>query len=83
MRYSGYKRLYDSMNNLVRAVGKETVVVIDLAQRIPQTREYMYDSIHFTEKGSMEAAPIIATKLRESVLSYRSQFDLGMLSEKR
>ena len=67
--YQQYKGLYEAMNATVRAVGKEKgVLVIDLASRIPHDREYLYDMVHFTEKGSIEAASIIATELRASVL---------------
>jgi hypothetical protein len=67
--YQQYKGLYDNMNAAVRAVGDEKgILVIDLASRIPHDREYLYDMVHFTEKGSMEAASIIAAELRASVL---------------
>jgi lysophospholipase L1-like esterase len=70
--YSDFKRLYDGVNEAVRMVGKEqNILVIDLAARIPPTREYLYDIVHFTEKGSIEAASIIATELEKSVLADR------------
>src|SRR5262249_44974237 len=69
IQYSDWKRLYDSMHEVVRTVGKENgVLVIDLASRIPPKSEYLYDIVHFTEKGSVEAAGIIAAELKKSIL---------------
>jgi len=72
MPYANYKRLYDSLLNVVRTVGEENgVMVIDLASRIPPKSEYLYDAVHFTEKGSVLGASVIAAELTKSVLVER------------
>lgn len=66
---SVYKDTYDLFNQTIRDVGKKNgVTVVDLAKRIPQTNEYMYDFGHFNDKGSMLAAEIISQNIR-SLLS--------------
>jgi hypothetical protein len=70
IKYSQYRRLYNKLLDMVRTVGKEQgVPVIDLALRIPPTPEYLYDSVHLTERGSVLAANVIAADLKKSVFA--------------
>jgi hypothetical protein len=60
--------LYHQFNEVIRNIGKmEQVKVIDLAQEVPQTTEYIYDSYHYTAKGSALAAEIILKELIEDL----------------
>lgn len=62
--YAGYRDLYESCNQVIRDVGRDRgVLVIDLAARVPQEREYMYDMCHFNDHGSQYVAEIIAEDL--------------------
>jgi enolase len=62
--YKEYKEAYDLFNQAIREVGKENkVLVIDLANKVPQEREYMYDIVHFNDNGSKFAAEIISKRL--------------------
>jgi lysophospholipase L1-like esterase len=52
------------MNETTRRVAAEQgVLLVDLAARIPGTPEYMYDSVHLTEKGTAAVADIVAQAL--------------------
>jgi lysophospholipase L1-like esterase len=71
IKYTQYRRLYNALLDMVRTAGKEHgVTVIDLASRIPPTPEYLYDSVHLTERGSVMAADMIAADLKKSVFTH-------------
>lgn len=56
--------LYHEFNEIIREVGhQEGVLVIDLALAIPKTTELIYDSYHYTAKGSALAAQTITAAL--------------------
>ncbi len=62
--YREYKTLYDRFNQAIRDVGeKNDILTIDLARLIPQESQYMYDTMHFNEEGSLLAARHIADSL--------------------
>ena len=64
MTYDEYRTLYLSMNDTVRNVASENnVLLIDLANTVPQTKQYMTDPVHFNNAGSELAAKIIAKRL--------------------
>ncbi|MCS5709161.1 SGNH/GDSL hydrolase family protein [Candidatus Berkiella cookevillensis] len=56
--------LYHRFNDIIREIGlAHKITVIDLAQQIPRNLEMMYDSYHYTAKGSAFAARIISREL--------------------
>lgn len=64
--YPDFKRAYDNFNEIIRSEAKtHAVLLIDLAGYIPQNSDYMYDSVHFNDRGSELAARLIAFKLME------------------
>ena len=65
MTYADYKEIYDLFNQTIRETGaKNGVMVIDLAQKIPAEKDFLFDAIHLTDQGSKLAATIIREKLR-------------------
>lgn len=67
--YSQLRELFNAFNETVRTVGESnSVLVIDLAAKVPQEREYMYDYNHYNDKGSRFVAKIIASELTGSKL---------------
>jgi len=63
--YADYYDLYVMMNDLIRSVAAEQdVPLIDLDRSIPKSREFMYDSVHFNDQGSLLAAQVIAESLQ-------------------
>lgn len=57
--------LYHEFNDIIRVIGeKEKVKVIDLAQKVPKDSSVLYDSYHYTAKGSALAAEIIAKEMQ-------------------
>ena len=65
LQYTDYKQLYDAMNERIREVAKQNnVMLIDLAKEVPQTKQYMFDSVHFNDFGSEFVANIIAKQLK-------------------
>ena len=42
-------------------------MVIDLAKEIPQENEFMYDIVHYTDKGAGKIADIISGRLKPVV----------------
>jgi lysophospholipase L1-like esterase len=64
IEYDDFQRAYAAMNETTRRVAAEQgVLLVDLAARIPGTPEYMYDSVHLTEKGTAAVADIVAQAL--------------------
>ncbi len=65
LTYAEFKNLYDTMNDVIRKVAqRHNIPLIDLARAIPQEKEYMFDIVHYNDKGSLAAAKIIAEQLR-------------------
>jgi len=63
--YESTRKLFFAFNETIRDVGKKNnILVIDLAKKIPQEPQYIYDVIHFTDYGSESAAKIIAGELK-------------------
>jgi lysophospholipase L1-like esterase len=60
-----FKESYDKFNEAVREVGQHNrVLVIDLANLIPQEAEYIYDVVHLKTAGSKLAARIVSEHLQ-------------------
>ena len=67
--YKEFKEIYDLFNETIRVVGKEnSILVIDLANEIPQEKEYLYDSVHYNDNGSKLAASIISRELGKVII---------------
>jgi hypothetical protein len=65
MTYADYKEVYDLFNQTTRETGaRHGILVIDLAQKIPPEKEFLFDAIHLTDRGSEVAAHIIQEELR-------------------
>jgi hypothetical protein len=63
--YKEYKEIFDRFNQAIREVGLANgILVIDLARKIPQENEFMYDVVHFTDGGSQLAARVISDDLQ-------------------
>jgi hypothetical protein len=68
LTYAAYKEMFDRFNQAIRDLGaRNQVLVIDLGRQVPQEKEYMYDLVHFTDRGSRLAAQIISAGLRPVV----------------
>ena len=64
MSYADYRQLYLTMNDEIRKVAAENnVILIDLANEVPQTNQYIADPVHFNNAGSELVATIIAEQL--------------------
>ena len=64
LEYAQLKGLFDAFNETIRRLGRENQVqVIDLAKEVPQTREYLYDLVHYNDHGAIKAAEIISEQL--------------------
>ena len=62
--YDEYKNIFDAFNDSIRKKAQENhIPLIDLASAIPQEKEYIYDSVHYTEYGSEKIAHIISERL--------------------
>jgi hypothetical protein len=63
--YQDYKHLFDLFNDTIRKVARENdILLIDLAAAIPPEKEYIYDVIHYNNRGSIKAAGVIKDNLR-------------------
>lgn len=61
-------KLYHTFNQIIREVAKnESVPVIDLDVSIPKTTDILYDSYHYTVKGSALAARTISEELLKHI----------------
>lgn len=62
--YKQYKEIFDRFNQAIRQTATANrVTLIDLAKVVPQKREYIYDIVHFNDRGSKFAAGVIAAGL--------------------
>ena len=63
--YSEFKSMFDSFNETIREVSAEKgVLLIDLAEEIPQDKRYIYDQLHLNTTGSKLASTIICGELK-------------------
>ena len=63
--YQEYKHLFDLFNDSIRKKAQENnILLIDLADKIPPEKEYIYDVIHYNNSGSIKAAEIIKDNLK-------------------
>ena len=62
--YEQFKALHETFNDVIREVAaEEKVLLIDLAEILPQQRLYMYDLVHFNDVGSKLVAESVAKAL--------------------
>ncbi len=75
-------RLFHRFNDIIREVGKKhQILVIDLAKAVPSTTENLYDSYHYTVKGSFIAANEIAQRLQVLIYDEKRSSYAGHQSE--
>jgi lysophospholipase L1-like esterase len=67
--YQEFKELFDLFNESIRkkAMGNK-ILLIDLAREIPQEKDYMWDIVHFNNRGSIKAARIISEHLKPLII---------------
>jgi GDSL-like Lipase/Acylhydrolase family len=62
--YKQFKDLFDSFNDSIRKKARENNIwLIDLAEAIPQEKEFLYDIVHHNDNGSIKTAQIISNHL--------------------
>ena len=70
--YEDFVKYYDIFNEIVRDVAKnENCILIDLANEIPSTSEYIYDAVHVNNEGSVLVAKIISKTISEKFNFYK------------
>jgi lysophospholipase L1-like esterase len=63
--YNQVLQLHKAMNNVIRTNAFENnLMLIDLEKEVPQTNEFLYDVVHFNNKGSQLAASIISNQIQ-------------------
>ena len=66
-----FSDLYARMNQITREVAiQENVTLIDLDSQIPKTNEFLYDTIHLNQAGSILMGELVSTKLAEVIQSH-------------
>ena len=66
--YFQFKQIFDLFNkSILKKAQENNIMVIDLAKEIPQENEFMYDIVHYTDKGSRKIADIISDRLKAVV----------------
>lgn len=76
IKYSGYKNLYENLNEIIREVASnKNVKLIDLAKEIPKTKDFIYDIFHFNQKGSELVSEIIVRELTSSNLILKNHLN--------
>ena len=67
MSYQEYRELYNSLtDSILKVAAKNNIAVIDLSSKVPKTNEYMYDSIHLNNNGSLYVSKIVSDNLLHS-----------------
>ncbi|MBF0254011.1 MAG: SGNH/GDSL hydrolase family protein [Candidatus Omnitrophica bacterium] len=62
--YESFRRDYLKFNNVIRRVAKvNDVPLVDLANLVPPTSGYIYDTVHLNDNGSQEVAAMITEHL--------------------
>lgn len=65
-----FSDLYARINQITREVAiQENVTLIDLDSQIPKTNEFLYDTIHLNESGSILMGELVSKKLVEVIQS--------------
>ena len=68
LNYSQFKQIFDLFNkSILKKAQENNIMVIDLAKEIPQENEFMYDIVHYTDKGARKIADIISDRLKPVV----------------
>jgi hypothetical protein len=66
--YFQFKQIFDLFNkSILKKAQENNIMVIDLAKEIPQENEFMYDIVHYTDKGARKVADIISGRLQPVV----------------
>ncbi len=72
--YKQFKDLFDSFNESIRKKALENnILLIDLATAVPQEKEFLYDSVHHNDNGSIKTAQVISKQLRPLVQNLLDQ----------
>jgi hypothetical protein len=72
--YGQFKDIFDTFNESIRKKAKENnIMVIDLAKKIPQEKEILYDIVHHNDNGSIKSAEIISEQLAPLVQQIKSR----------
>jgi len=67
-----YRQLYIDFHNITRHIAQEEkVMLIDLANEVPGSEKYIYDSVHVNNEGSRLEAEIISQHLEKIVQNYK------------
>lgn len=68
--YQQFKNLFDGMNDTIRKVATDNnILLIDLANQIPQSNEFIVDTVHFNNEGSELVSKIITKELKAIISS--------------
>jgi hypothetical protein len=79
--YQEYKSLFDRFNESIRKKARENgILLIDLAAAIPPEKAYIYDSIHYNDRGSIQAAEVIKDNLEPLVRQIWGQKQQSLFS---
>lgn len=62
--HENFFEYYHAFNEVIRNVAeREGIMLIDLANEIPSTNEYLYDAVHLNTRGSILAAEVISNAI--------------------
>ena len=68
LTYDDVKNINTLMNNQIRENASENnLLLIDLDRLVPRSNTYMYDIVHYNDKGSILAAEIISKELIKKI----------------
>jgi hypothetical protein len=68
LSYPQFKELFDLFNvSILKKAQENNIMVIDLAKAIPQENDFLYDIVHYTDKGSVTIAGIISDRVKPVV----------------
>jgi lysophospholipase L1-like esterase len=69
-----FREMFHLFNQEIRNVGAQYgITVIDLAKDIPGNKEYLFDAVHLTDKGSIMAADIIYGDLKPLIKNIKTK----------
>jgi lysophospholipase L1-like esterase len=68
IEYNEFRTIYNEFTESIRAIAKEeNILLIDLDVEIPRNKEFIYDTFHLNDKGSLLAAKVISSGIIKQI----------------
>ena len=81
INFDSYSESYKKLNDIIRDTAKSHgIVLIDAARNIPKHKQYIFDAVHFTDKGSELMAEVISKELARKIKQNQAENNARLCS---